>query len=74
MSDANNGTKGAPLTDVERIKAQSNFLRGTLGDSLRDPVTGAIASDDTQLSKFHGFYQQDDRDLRGERAKQKLEP
>ncbi len=67
-------TTKAPPTDVERIKTASNFLRGSLTDSLRDPITGSIAQDDTQLSKFHGFYQQDDRDLRSERAKQKLEP
>ena len=63
-----------PLSDVERIKAASRHLRGTLADSLADPVTGALADDDTQLSKFHGIYQQDDRDLRSERKRQKLEP
>ena len=68
-----NDTK-ANLTDVERIKAASRNLRGTLLQSLADPLTGAIADDDTQLSKFHGIYQQDDRDLRSERRKQKLEP
>ena len=62
------------LTEVEGIKARSNFLRGSLAESLLDPVTGAIAEDDTQLSKFHGIYQQDDRDIRAERARQKLEP
>lgn len=67
-------TTKAPPSDVERIKTASNFLRGTLTDSLTDPITGAIADDDTQLSKFHGFYQQDDRDRRSERTRQKLEP
>ncbi len=62
------------LTDVERIKAESRHLRGTLLDSLANPLTGALAEDDTQLSKFHGFYQQDDRDLRSERKRQRLEP
>ena len=62
------------LSDVERIKSASNYLRGTLEESLADPVTGAIRADDTQLSKFHGIYQQDDRDVRAERRKQKLEP
>ncbi len=61
-------------TDVERIKADSRQLRGTLVDSLANPVTGAFADDDTQLSKFHGIYQQDDRDLRSERKRQRLEP
>lgn len=63
-----------PLSDVERIKTASRHLRGTLSESLGDAVTGALADDDTQLSKFHGIYQQDDRDLRAERRKQKLEP
>ena len=64
----------AQLTDVERIKAESRHLRGTLTESLEDPVTGAIAADDTQLSKFHGIYQQDDRDQRSERKRARLEP
>ncbi len=62
------------LSDVERIKTASRHLRGTLAEGLVDDVTGAIADDDTQLSKFHGIYQQDDRDSRAERRKQKLEP
>ncbi len=62
------------LSDVERIKAASRRLRGTLAKSLVDPVTGALAEDDTQLSKFHGIYQQDDRDVRSERKRQRLEP
>ncbi|HNP34553.1 MAG TPA: NADPH-dependent assimilatory sulfite reductase hemoprotein subunit [Woeseiaceae bacterium] len=62
------------LSDVERIKAASRHLRGTLSESLANPVTGALADDDTQLSKFHGTYQQDDRDLRSERKRQRLEP
>jgi len=61
-------------SDVERIKIQSNFLRGTLEESLNDLATGAIAPDDTQLIKFHGSYQQTDRDLDVERKHQKLEP
>jgi sulfite reductase (NADPH) hemoprotein beta-component len=63
-----------PLSPVEKIKAESRYLRGTLAESLADPVTGAIADSDTQLIKFHGSYQQDDRDLRDERRQQKLEP
>ena len=64
----------ATLTPVEGIKQRSNFLRGTIVDSLADNATGTLAEDDTQLSKFHGFYQQDDRDVRVERTRQKLEP
>ncbi len=62
------------LSEVEKIKYDSNYLRGTLVESLADPVTGAIADADTQLSKFHGIYQQHDRDLEKERKRQKLEP
>ncbi len=63
-----------PPSEVEKIKAQSRFLRGTLAASIEDPVTGAIPEDDFQLLKFHGSYLQDDRDLREERRQQKLEP
>lgn len=62
------------LSPVESIKIASRFLRGTILDGLADRSTGALAPDDTQLTKFHGFYQQDDRDVRKERRKQKLEP
>jgi len=63
-----------PLTEVEHIKARSRHLRGTIEEGLQNRTTGALPADDTQLSKFHGFYQQDDRDLRDERRHQKLEP
>ncbi|MBO9609835.1 MAG: assimilatory sulfite reductase (NADPH) hemoprotein subunit [Paenibacillaceae bacterium] len=63
-----------PPSDVEDIKVRSNYLRGTLEESLLDPITGAISHDDNRLMKFHGSYMQDDRDLRNERQKQKLEP
>jgi sulfite reductase (NADPH) hemoprotein beta-component len=59
---------------VEHIKDASNFLRGTIEEGLADPLTGAVADDDTQLTKFHGSYQQDDRELRNERRHSKLEP
>jgi sulfite reductase (NADPH) hemoprotein beta-component len=59
---------------VERIKRASRLLRGTLVESLADPLTGAIREDDTTLIKFHGSYQQDNRDIREERRRQKLEP
>lgn len=58
----------------ERLKVESNYLRGTLKHSLADRASGAVSEADTQLTKFHGFYQQDDRDLRSERRHQKLEP
>ena len=61
------------LSPVERIKTQSNGLRGTLKESLADDFTGAIREDDQTLIKFHGMYQQDDRDRREERVAKKLE-
>jgi len=64
----------APHSDVEHIKRRSNYLRGTLAQTLDDPITGSIPEDDNRLLKFHGSYMQDDRDLRQERSKQKLEP
>ena len=62
------------LSAVEIIKENSNYLRGTIEEGLQDHLTGAISEDDTQLTKFHGLYQQQDRDLEKERRKQKLEP
>ncbi|MFO1426073.1 MAG: assimilatory sulfite reductase (NADPH) hemoprotein subunit [Steroidobacteraceae bacterium] len=59
---------------VEKIKAASRGLRGTLRESLADPLTGSLREDDQQLIKLHGSYQQDDRDVREERRLQKLEP
>ncbi|WP_185289225.1 assimilatory sulfite reductase (NADPH) hemoprotein subunit [Chryseobacterium lactis] len=61
------------LSPVERIKTGSNGLRGTLKESLSDNFTGAIREDDQTLIKFHGMYQQDDRDRREERVSKKLE-
>ncbi|KAL9601050.1 MAG: hypothetical protein Q9219_002759 [cf. Caloplaca sp. 3 TL-2023] len=62
-----------PITN-EDIKIQSNFLRGTIAEGLEDTSTGAISASDQQLTKFHGTYMQDDRDLRDERKAQGLEP
>lgn len=71
--DDNTG-KPAPLTEVEHIKEKSRLLRGTINESLIDHITGALRADDTHLIKFHGSYQQADRDVESERKKQKLEP
>lgn len=61
------------LSDTERIKQSSDGLRGTLAETLLDELTGAIGEDDKSLVKFHGMYQQDDRDRREERAAKMLE-
>ncbi|ORY70418.1 uncharacterized protein BCR38DRAFT_333277 [Pseudomassariella vexata] len=62
-----------PITN-EDIKLASNYLRGTIVEGLNDHTTGAISASDSQLTKFHGTYMQDDRDVRDERKAQGLEP
>ncbi len=71
MSTEQEETK--PLAANEGIKSTSNFLRGTIAEELVDESTGAINADNQQLTKFHGLYLQDDRDVRSERRKAKLE-
>ncbi|MEH7483093.1 assimilatory sulfite reductase (NADPH) hemoprotein subunit [Neobacillus drentensis] len=63
-----------PPSDVEGIKERSNYLRGTLKEVMLDRISAGIPEDDNRLMKHHGSYLQDDRDLRNERQKQKLEP
>lgn len=58
----------------ERMKANSDQLRGTIAAGLVEELTAAVPGDDIKLMKFHGLYQQDDRDIRDERRRQKLEP
>lgn len=59
-----------PLHKNEQLKAESNFLRGNILRDLADTSTGAITEDSGQLTKFHGIYMQDDRDLRNQRRKE----
>lgn len=61
-------------SDIEQLKENSRFLRGTLHISIENTISGAIADDDTKLIKFHGIYQQDDRDQRKVRRAAQLEP
>ena len=61
-TETSNGSK--PLAANEGIKTASNFLRGNLREDMQDASTGAISDDNGQLTKFHGLYLQDDRDLR----------
>ena len=61
------------LSANEGIKTRSNYLRGTIVEGLSDLTTGAMSEDDQQLLKFHGTYQQDDREQRANRRKHKLE-
>ena len=73
------GTNSVPLQGLgvspfETLKENSNYLRGTITESLNDPLTGALRADDQILIKFHGTYQQQNRDIDDDRKKQKLEP
>ena len=80
MSNNNNPSeqlqtlRNLPPSANEVLKENSNYLRGTINESLADPLTGALREDDQFLIKFHGNYQQQDRDLDEERKRQKLEP
>jgi len=65
--------KTKELSRNEAIKEASAYLRGTLAEGVADGITGGISEDDQQLVKFHGMYLQDDRDLRAERSKKKME-
>jgi len=77
--DIQKGSNSVPLQGLgvspfETLKENSNFLRGTIAESLNDPLTGALRADDQILIKFHGTYQQQNRDIDDDRKKQKLEP
>ncbi|WP_273853400.1 assimilatory sulfite reductase (NADPH) hemoprotein subunit [Guptibacillus spartinae] len=67
-------TKDGNPSEMEKIKDESRYLRGSLVESFADPITASIPDADTKLLKFHGSYMQDDRDIRQERKQQKLEP
>ena len=70
ISDPNKPKK---LSANEGIKENSDFLRGTIAESLLDESTGSIPASDAQLTKFHGTYLQDDRDKRLSLIKEKKE-
>ncbi len=53
-----------PPVANEGLKAASRHLRGTIAEDLADTSTGTISDDNGQLTKFHGMYMQDDRDVR----------
>ncbi|MFB6273988.1 MAG: assimilatory sulfite reductase (NADPH) hemoprotein subunit [Salinibacter sp.] len=62
------------LSELEHIKAGSRYLRGTIEETLADPLTGSVPESDKQILKFHGSYLQDDRDHRDNRRRKMLEP
>ena len=52
------------LTHNEVIKEAIPTLAGTIAATLANGSTDQFSGDDNQFLKFHGVYQQDDRDLR----------
>ncbi|PAE19136.1 assimilatory sulfite reductase (NADPH) hemoprotein subunit [Bacillus sp. 7504-2] len=74
MADKMIKAPDGPPSKNEKLKRESNFLRGILKEEMADPLHARISENSNQLLKFHGSYQQDDRDLRNERQRQKLEP
>jgi len=58
----------------ETLKYNSDYLRGSIDEGLLDRISGGVKFEENKLMKFHGIYQQDDRDIRDERRRQKLEP
>lgn len=54
----------APVNKNEVLKQNDPTLSGTLAETLANPALACFSSDDEQFLKFHGIYQQDDRDKR----------
>jgi sulfite reductase (NADPH) hemoprotein beta-component len=62
------------LHDNEQLKFASNYLRGNIAKGIQETLTRAMPGLDPLLLKFHGIYQQDNRDNRSARVRRKLEP
>lgn len=58
------GAEATKLTHNEIIKAANPTLAGTIAPTLADVNLDRFSDDDNQFLKFHGIYQQDDRDQR----------
>ena len=65
--------KHADVSAVEKIKQASHGLRGSLAPELAAD-TSHFEDEAAQLLKFHGVYQQDDRDTRRQRSDAGLDP
>lgn len=64
-TDSDTSTPAAPKLAVNEVmKINSRHLRGAIASDLADTSTGNISEESNQLSKFHGLYMQDDRDIR----------
>jgi sulfite reductase (ferredoxin) len=68
MSESFDGQPVIERSAVEIVKEESRALRVPLLDEFATPTTH-ITDAGYQILKFHGSYQQDDRDLRNERRK-----
>jgi sulfite reductase (NADPH) hemoprotein beta-component len=66
--------QAGPPSEMEKIKEDSNYLRGSLVENFANRITAGIPDEETKILKFHGSYMQDDRDVRIERKQKKLEP
>jgi sulfite reductase (ferredoxin) len=60
---------GAKKSPVEGFKENSRWLRGTIAEEFADPTLDHLSEGNVQLIKFHGSYQQEDRDARKKRDK-----
>ena len=67
MSNTSDKDKKPQLSDNERLKGQSDYLHGSIAQDLGEQLTGGFQGDNFQLIRFHGMYEQDDRDIRAER-------
>jgi sulfite reductase (ferredoxin) len=63
LEPTTNGKPPAKRSGVEILKEQSDYLRGTIPETLASDAP-QFSHDEYQLLKFHGVYQQDDRDAR----------
>lgn len=61
------------ISPIEKIKKSSKGLRGSLIEVINNEITRSLNESDQFIIKFHGIYQQDDRERRKERAFKKLE-
>ncbi|KHE73001.1 assimilatory sulfite reductase (NADPH) hemoprotein subunit [Halobacillus sp. BBL2006] len=66
--------QAGPPSEMEKIKEDSDYLRGSLVENFANRITAGIPDEETKILKFHGSYMQDDRDVRIERKQKKLEP
>ncbi len=65
MTDTPTNDKPEKLSPAEALKLESNYLRGTIAEELRD-ANDFVSKGSTALLKHHGTYQQDDRERRAE--------